>query len=184
MSRELVLQLEMTIENFWKSTRLTHHDFERDIFDRNASAYNYQHWQKLIGLAESLLEFDRITADMVELVYMVMALDNRKKEVMSFIVNNVEEGQFEIIVKYALYSPYPDTRAQIAEALGMKVCSFSKHYLEKYLIDDHPYVVSKALEALCKVDEKGAEQKARNFLFDESEVLRQTADYVLKNIES
>jgi HEAT repeat protein len=180
MSRELVLQLQRTIEEFWAATKLTHHNFEREIHITSTQNYAFKEWEKLIGLAQGLLEFERITADMMELIYLVMALDNRNKEVLRFIVSNVSEANFEMIAKYAQHCPFPDTRWQIAEALGEKSCSFCTQYLERYLIDDEPYVISKALYSLSKINEEKAVEHSRKLLFGAEGQVRETAKYILE----
>lgn len=180
MSKELVIQLQKTIEEFWAATKLTHHNFEREVHITSDQNYTFGEWERLIGLAQGLLEFERITADMMELIYLVMALDNRNKDVLGFIIQNVSEDNFEVIAKYAQYCPFPDTRWQIAEALGEKSCNFSTQYLERYLIDDEPYVISKALYSLLKVNEEKAIQHSRKLLFGAEGQVKETAKYILE----
>lgn len=179
MKRELVLQLERTLDEFWSFTALTHHNFEREVFDRHTEYYDFENWERLIGLTQGLLEADFLTAEMMELIYTVIALDHSKREVLKFIIDNVSESQFELIVKYTMYAPFPDARVQMAAALGDKPCAFSAAYLKRYLLDDNVNVVAEALNALGKVDAQAAEAQARSLVFDTNELIKTTAQDIL-----
>lgn len=178
MNKEMVKELDHLNRELLASVSLSLKSLE-SLQENGEVSYNSDQWDVIVKLTERMLSSASLTGKMLEQIYLVMAMDVGGECIIKRAIELLNKDKFEVLVKYAQYCPYPETRKQIVDSLGETGYDFASTYLVKYLFDDCGHIVSRTLLSLEKVNKKLAQKHARQYVFHNDEDVKRVATDIL-----
>lgn len=177
MNKEMVNELRVLVKEMLRDLSLSLNDLED--FTEIKEDLKSDKWDVIVKLTDRFLTSSSLTGKMLEQIYIIMALDSKSECVRGLVEKRLSEEKYEVLVKYARYCPYPNTRWQVIDSLVSIGYDYAASYLEKFLTDEDAYIVRKALLSLNEINGELAQNYAKKLIFHNDEELRSAAKEVL-----
>lgn len=130
------------ISGFWEWANISPAQYAQHGLSREEG--DYPHFKELTDYAERIINSDQYTAQEIEEVLLIMALDNEDEDILDYLTAHCSEDKLEQVVMQGMMSIQPNARWQIAELIYRRTPAHFKEYLLMLSQDPDSYVRKRA----------------------------------------